>query len=249
MPSSFKNKPSSFDIVGDIIILNKEVKSPKKVVKELLKIHKHVKTVLLKTGNYQGKFRTPKLKVIYGENKKTTVHKENKVILKLNVEKCYFSQRTASERLRIAKQIKPKESILVMFSGTAILPLVIEKNAKPKEITSIELNPIAHKYAEENLKINKSKIITLIKGDVADVLPKIRKRFDRILMPLPKDSLTYLELAKSKLKKQGTIHLYIFGEEKDISLLKKQYKAKKIIKCGQVSPRVYRLCIEINKFI
>lgn len=244
----FKKKPEtihSFDIVGDIIILNKEVKSPKKIAKELLKRHKHVKTILVKTGKYQGKFRTPKLKLIYGENRKTTIHKENKVILSLDVEKCYFSQRTASERLRIAKEVKPKESILVMFSGIAAFPLVIEKNAKPKEITAIELNPIAHKYAEENLKLNKSKIIKLIKGDVAEILPKLRKRFDRIIMPLPKDSLSYLVLAKSKLKKKGIIHLYIFGEEKNISSLKKQYKAKKIVKCGQASPRVYRLCIDL----
>jgi len=250
MFSLFKKKvvlPSSFDIVGDIIILNKEVKHLKQIAKELLKRHKHVKTVLLKTGTYQGKFRTPRLKVIYGENKKITIHKENKVTLTLNVEKCYFSQRTASERLRIAKQIKPKESVLVMFSGIAAFPLVIEKNANPKEILGIEINPIAHKYAEENLKLNKSKKIKLIRGDVIDVLPKIRKKFDRIILPLPKDSLTYLPLAKSKLKKNGTIHLYVFGEEKDIPLLKKQYKTRKIIKCGQASPRVYRLCVEINR--
>ena len=244
----FKRKiklPSSFDIVGDIIILNKEIKHPKKTAKLLLKQHKNAKTILLKTNKYQGKYRTPTLKHLAGEKRKTTTHKENNIILNLDVEKCYFSQRTSSERLRIAKLTK-KEDILVMFSGIAVFPLVIEKNSNPKSITAIEINPIAHKYAKENLKLNKSKKIKLIQGDVTKVLPKLKK-FNRIIMPLPKTAKDYLELAKSHLKPKGTIHLYLFDEEKNIESLKKLYKTKKITKCGQYAPRIYRLCLEIKQ--
>tara|TARA_Y100000310_G_scaffold313152_1_gene361154 strand:+ start:816 stop:1559 length:744 start_codon:yes stop_codon:yes gene_type:complete len=238
-------KPSSYDVVGDIIILNKKIS--KRSAKQLLKENKHVKTILFKTNKYQGKFRTPTLKHILGEKKKTTLHKENNITLKLDVEKCYFSQRTATERLRIAKLVK-KEDILVMFSGIAPFPLVIEKNSSPKSITAIEINPIAHKYAQENLKLNKSKKITLIKGDVTKELPKLKK-FNRIILPLPKTAKDYLELAKTHLKPKGTIHLYLFDEEKNIEKLKTTYKTKKITKCGQYAPRIYRLCLDLKPLI
>ena len=72
-----------------------------------------------------------------------------------NVEKVYFSPRLATERLRIAKLVKKNESVLVMFSGSGAYPLVIAKNSNPNIIYGIEVNPIAHKYAEQNIFLNK----------------------------------------------------------------------------------------------
>ena len=142
-----------------------------------------------------------------------------------------------------------------MFSGSGIYPITIAKNTKSREIYGIEINPIAHKYALENLKLNKIKNIKLIKGDVKKVLPKINKKFDRIIMPLPKGAEHFLSLALSKIKKKGITHFYSFAQEDNydniINLInneckksKKQCKILKITKCGQFSPRVYRLCID-----
>lgn len=166
--------PSSFDVVGDILIFSdfpKElVKKEKTIGKIILENYLHIKTILKKTKKYSGKFRTPKLKVIAGENKKKTIHKENNVLLKLDVEKVYFSPRMSSERKRVADLIKPNESILVMFSGAAPYPLVIAKNTKCKEVYGIEINPIAHRYALENIKKNKlENKIKLFLGDVRKI--------------------------------------------------------------------------------
>jgi tRNA (guanine37-N1)-methyltransferase len=244
--------PKSYDVVGDILIFSdfpKELKKKEKEIGEyLIKNIKNVNVIAKKTKFYSGKFRTPKLKILAGEKRKETIHKENGVKIKINPEKAYFSIRSSTERLRIAKLIKKSESVLVMFSGVAPFPLTIAKHSKAKEIYGIEINKHAHKYAKENIKLNKFSNIKVFKGDVKKILSKLNKKFDRIIMPLPKTSEEYLDLALRHLKPKGNIHLYIFEKEENFKKLKEKYKKynPKIIKAGSPSPGNYRVCLDLN---
>ncbi len=235
---------NAFDVVGDIAIFSdfpEELKKKEKLMgKLILENYKHVKVVMEKVKEYSGKYRLPKFKIISGENRKETIHKENMVRIKVNPEKCYFSARLGNERLRISKLVKPNECILVMFSGVGVYPVVISKNSEAKEIYGIEINPNCHKYALENLKLNKISNVKLYLGDVKKVIKKINKKFDRILMPLPKSAENYLDLIKGRLKKKGIVHFYDFALESEIpksciEKVKKVYPNAKIlnvIKCG-----------------
>ena len=255
--------PSSFDMVGSIIIFSdfpKELKKKEKIIGQaILKNFKHIRSVYKKTKKYSGTFRTPKLELIAGEDKKETEHKESNARIRLNVEKVYFSPRLSEERKRIFSQIKKGESILVMFSGSGIYPIVIARNTNAGEIYGIELNPTAHKYALENIKLNKASNVKLFAGSVKKVLPKIAKKFDRIIMPLPKGAEGFLGLALDKIKKSGIIHFYSFSEEnkyEDITKIiengcknqKKKCKILSIKKCGQSSPGVFRVCVDFKVF-
>ena len=245
--------PSSFDIIGDIALFNDFPsalrKKEKLIAKTLMSLNPHIKVVAKKTGKFSGKHRTPKITIIAGEKRKETMHKENGCLLKLNIEKCYFSPRLSTERLRIAKLVKKEESILVLFSGVAPYTCVIAKNAQPKEIVGIELNKIAHRYALANVQKNKLTNIKLYQGDIRKVLPTIKKKFERIIMPLPKDSPTYLDLALKKLKPKGTIHLYLFMHEKEFLSIKKHYqqcfKKVSLVRCGVFAPHVLRMCLDL----
>ncbi|MBW2995410.1 class I SAM-dependent methyltransferase family protein [Candidatus Woesearchaeota archaeon] len=247
--------PSAFDVVGDIAIIEikKELEKKEKIIGEaLLGLHINLKVVLKKSGIHEGEFRTQKLKVISGEKRKETIYKESGVKLKLDVEKVYFSERLGSERLRIAKQVLTGESILVMFSGCAPYPLVISKNSGAKEIIGIEKNPLAHHYGLINIKLNKVKNVKLLKGDVKDIIPKLKEKFDRIIMPLPKSAEDFLEYALSAAKKGTIIHFYDFQNKTDfprksIEKIRKKienFKVIKAVKCGQYSPGKYRVCID-----
>lgn len=251
--------PTSFDILGDILIFSdfpaKLEKKEKIIGKKILNFFRNVKVVCKKTGKYSGKFRTPKLKIIAGQRRKETTHKENNIKVKLHVEKVYFSSRLAHERERINKLVKKEEDVLVMFSGCGVYPLNIAKNTAAKEIYGVEINPIAHKYGLENIKLNKVNSIKLFLGDVNNVLPKIRKKFDRVLMPLPKSAGDFLVLALSKVKKNGILHFYDFLHENDFKESKKKVKAAckqnrrtcKILnftKCGQFGPGKFRVCVD-----
>ena len=245
--------PSSFDIIGSIAVLSEKTQKPKQVAKELLKKFKNLETIAIKTGIHYGKYRLQKTKILAGKKTKTTLHKENNCIFKLNIDQTYFSQRLSNERLRISNLVKGNESILVMFSGIAVYPITISKLSKPKEIYAIEINPKAHKFAEENLKLNKIDNIKLFQGDVTTLLPKIKKKFDRIIMPLPRDAGSFLNLAIKKLKKNGTIHFYDFQNLENIpkaSIQKIKFhcnpKILKVIKVGQYSPQKFRLCVDFQ---
>jgi len=233
---------TSFDTIGNIVIFSEEFKGIKDKAEELLKL-KNIETVGVKTKFHSGTYRTRKIKIISGKRKKETAHKENNVIVKLNVETCYFSPRLSNERLRISKLIKKDEEVLVVGSGVGIYPLNFSKNSKAKEIIGIEINPKAHKYALENLKLNKVDNIKLYNGDAKKILSKIRKKFDRIVIPMPSNSEEYLDLIKNKLKPKGIIHLYTF-DNKEIDL--KDFKVKKRIKCGSFGPGKFRICLDLS---
>jgi len=156
-----KTIPRSYEVIGDILIFSdfpKELRKKEKEVGEyFIKNFKNITTVAKKSKKFSGKYRTLKLKIMAGEKKKETTHRENGILIKVNPEKAYFSSKLSNERLRISKLIKKNESVLVMFSGVAPYPLVFSKNSKAKEIFAIESNKNAHKYAEYNVKLNKIK--------------------------------------------------------------------------------------------
>ncbi len=254
--------PTGFDVVGDIAIFADMPDvlegREKEIANALLALQKNIRVVCKKTGQYAGKYRTPRLKILAGQRRKETVHKESGVRLKLHVEKVYFSARTGTERLRIAKQVRTGEEILVMFSGCAPFCSVLSKNAAPKHIVGIEINPVAHQYGLENVRLNKLTNVELRCGDVRDIVPKLKKKFDRILMPLPKSAEDYLALALRAARKGTIIHFYDFLREEDIPAAavakidaacrkaKKKYKVARSCRCGQFSPATFRVCVDFE---
>ena len=254
--------PRTQEVVGEILILEipEELKSKEKIIAEAyLKVNKHLSTVVKKSDIHTGQFRTRKVTVLAGKKTKETIHHENGIELKLHLERTYFSARSGSERLRIANLVKPGEEVLVMFSGAAPYPLVIAKNSEAKQVYGIELNPAAHTYAMENVLLNNLQDrVTIMHGDVKHKIPPLKKKFDRIVMPLPKTGEQFLDLALLKAKKGAVIHLYSFLEENEINSYAKKVKeiCKKLgdsvkilrkVKCGQFSPGTFRVCLDLKK--
>ncbi len=251
----------SFDVVGSIAILEipRELKKKEKIIAdEILNLHKNIKTVVKKEGAHKGVFRLQKAKHVSGEKTKETIHKENGVMIKLDIEKVYFSPRLSGERLRIAKQVKKGEKVLVMFSGCGPYPVVISKNSEAKEIIGIELNKKAHEYALTNSKLNKTKNVKLIHGNAKDSAKLAKGKFDRIVMPLPKNAKSFLKEATDLIKKKGIIHYYDFLDEQKIpeegvknirnacEKAGKNFKLISVVKCGQLAPRAYRVCFDFQ---
>lgn len=253
--------PRSQEIVGSILILEipGELKKKEKLIAEAyLQANKHISTVVKKSDIHTGTFRTRKVTVLAGKKTKETVHHENGIEIKLHLERTYFSARSGSERLRIAKMVKPGEQVMVMFSGAAPYPLVIARNSKAKHVYGVELNPLAHNFAVENVQLNSLQDrVTILHGDVRHKIPPLKMKFDRIVMPLPKIGEQFLDLALLKIKKKGMIHLYSFLEEKDIPAYARKvreicaklgYRIKILrkVRCGQFSPGTFRVCFDLK---
>ncbi len=252
---------ADYDIIGNIAIIKSEGKTKTqklKQAKELLK-KPSILTVLEKSTEIKGRLRTFKTKYVAGEKTKETIHRENNCNFKLNVETCYFSPRQSSDRKLIASKIKKKDDVLVMFSGISAYPIVIWKTKKPKNITAIEISRECNKYAKLNKQLNKipDDQLTIIQGDVKKQIPKIKKKFDTILMTRPNLKTTFLEQAL-KVSKKGTRIFYHgfchIDDLKDLKenllteakTLKRKIKITKTAKAGDIAPFKFRWRIEIK---
>jgi tRNA (guanine37-N1)-methyltransferase len=250
-----------FEVVGDIAIIEipSEVENlEKSIAWNLKRIHKNINVVVKKGEKVKGKYRLRKSEVLVGENRTETIHKESGVQIKININKSYFSSKMGAERLRISKQVKPNENILVMFSGVGPAGLVLAKQNPTTQITMIELNPSAVKLAKDNIKLNKlEKRVVQIKGDAKKEVPKLKEKFNRIIMVLPETAHEFLPEALKVAKKNCTIHLYQFKHEDDvkkrtselkqlIEKLGRKVKSIQPIRSGYFAPKINRYCFDIS---
>ncbi|MFH1306842.1 MAG: class I SAM-dependent methyltransferase family protein, partial [Candidatus Micrarchaeota archaeon] len=208
---------SSFDIMGEIAVLEIPLhlqKREKEIANLILTGNKNIKTVAKKIEGTGGKYRIRPVETIAGKKITKTICGESGCKFLIDINKAYYTPRFGSERLRIAKLVKEGENILVLFAGICPYPVVIEKNAKEnvEKIIAIELNPHAHKFALQNIKLNKCKKIIAVKGDAEKELKKKKYKnwADRVIMPHPSESLKFLPLALNSAKNNGLIHLYAF---------------------------------------
>ena len=247
---------TSFDTIGSIAVLeiDDELLSKKKQIADaVLNLNKNIKTVVRKSSSHEGIFRVQSYEYLAGIRSFKTVHKESGIVLSFDISKTYFTPRLANERLRIAKLVKEDEKVLVMFSGIGIYCFIISKYSKPKEIYGVEINPDAYRYAEKNLVLNKIDNVKLLCGNVKNVVPRLKKKFDRIIMPSPTNAAEYLNVAIASLKSRGFIHLYSFVEDnkveeliEDLKLRLSNIKVLKVTNCGQNSPNSHRVCIDLK---
>ncbi|MEM7825657.1 MAG: class I SAM-dependent methyltransferase family protein [Candidatus Aenigmatarchaeota archaeon] len=262
--------PSSFDIVGSrekaiaIVEIPEELKDKQEIIaKTIMKLHKNIKTVLKKASERKGKERIREYELIAGDANTEVIHKEYGYFIKLDPQKVYFSPREATERQRIAEQVKAGENVLVMFSGVCPYPLAIfKKQPKVGKVVGIEINPEAHKYAEENVKLNKAeKKILPILGDVKKVCPENYGKFDRVVMPLPLGAESFLDIAIKCLRLEGgIIHFYSWGNENDLyaralkliernaKKLKKKFEVLDKRKVLPYKPKTYKVCIDFKVY-
>lgn len=256
-----KQIAQGFDVIGNIGIIkfdrDVKLKDKKEFALFFLKEHKNVRTVLEKSEKIKGRLRTPTTKFISGEKTKEALYKENNCVFRLNIDSCYFSPRLASERKEVALQVKKNENVLVMFGGVAPFAIVIAKLSKAKKIVSVELGRECCKYALENVKRNKLNNTFILQGDVRKVLPKLREKFDRIVMPRPNLRDNFLDVAFSVVKKGGIIHYYGFypenekGEmteliEKEALRAHRKIKILNIKKAGEIGARKYRFRVDLK---
>ena len=231
----------SYDIIGDIAIIRipDALKHRSKIIAEaIIQTQRRVKTVLCQATPVSGNFRLRRLEWVAGEKKTETVYKEYGCLFKVDLERCYFSPRLSYERMRITQQVQPGEIVVNMFSGVGCYSIIIAKNSVAEKIYSIDINPAAVRYMQENVKLNKvgGRVIP-IQGDAKNVIKEsLQNVADRVLMPLPKRAYEYLDYAVLALKSTGgRIHYYDFEHAKKGESPVEKVKAKVVERLRNLS--------------
>ncbi|MDI6825883.1 MAG: class I SAM-dependent methyltransferase family protein [Candidatus Aenigmarchaeota archaeon] len=248
--------PSSYQKIGNIVIINlkRELwKYDKKIGITILEKIPDTKTVCRRKGFITTRYRKPALKVIAGEKKTETVHKEHGILYKLDVNEIMFAKGNLDERKRISKLVKKDEVVVDMFAGIGYFSIPLAKTSKPK-VYSIEINPKAYHYLLENIKLNKveDKIVPLL-GDCVIEIPKLGRIADRVIMGLLPSCKEYLMDAMKVVKPNGIIHYHgtakdwreLFGDIKtaaDIEGFKVELIGK--IRVKSYAPKVYHWVLD-----
>lgn len=227
-PSEIEALRTSFDTIGDIVILEipENLEDKKQLIGDAaLKFTKR-KSIYMKKSAIKGTTRIRDLEFLSGEDNPITIHKEHGARLKLNVRSVYFSPRLATERKRVMENVNDGERILDMFCGIGPFPIVIARN-KNVDIVAVDINPEAIKYLDENIELNKlNGCIETFCGDVREVTESFNLKFDRIIMNLPGLAYTFLDVAVDLIEDDGIINYYEFSDsyEQGINRLKNACK-------------------------
>ncbi|MGI0064668.1 MAG: class I SAM-dependent methyltransferase [Nitrosopumilaceae archaeon] len=253
---------SAFDQIGDIIIVRipDSLLSKKKIIGEtLLEQVKTAKSVFYQSSSVEGDFRTRDLEILAGVDKTETEYKEFGCRFIVDVEKAFFSPRLSTERDRIAELVQDGEIVINMFGGVGMFSIIASKRKKCT-VYNIDINPIAAKLCEKNMKLNKlvGKVIS-IHGDAAKIIEEqLSDQGDRVLMLLPERSDEFLNSAILATKSNGIIHYYshIHADEKsqaaklsekhylDTTPIKSKILNSKIVRA--VGPRYYQTVVDVR---
>jgi len=197
-----------------------------------------------------------------------------------NITRCGFN--TVDDVLRIAKKVELKNLCIdiahyyVTYKDTDTMVAAIKKVQK-KYNTYFHVSDSDGKTDAMDIgkgKIDFKKILPLINKGVTEVRSKDemhpiemlhsyetlehkQKKFDRILMPLPKSAEDFLDTALKAAKKGTIVHFYDFLREAEFHLAhekidkackknKMRYKIVNTVKCGSHAPYVFRICVDFK---
>lgn len=257
---------NSFDIVGKIAIIKliePSIKTLSIIAAEIMNHHKSITTVLAQSSPVAGDYRTRRLIYLAGENTTSTVYKESGCLFSVDLEKCYFSPRLSGERKRIAQLIDPNEVIINMFAGVGCFSIIIARKVPSAKIFSIDINPVAIQYMEENIRLNRvfNRVLPLF-GDAKTIIYEtLQGLADRVIMPLPEKASEYLSSAISALKPAGGwIHYQSFEHsnknenpletakikiEKQLSSLNVNFEIKLLREIRKVGPNWHQIVADV----
>lgn len=245
-----------------IIKLHPKLEPYSKEIAEIIpQILPSVKAVWNRRGEIEGQYRQPMgLIHLWGDKSTEIIITENNVRYKFDFTKIMFAKGNATERNRIPKKVQKGDLIIDMFTGIGYFSLGMAKTRLPRKIYSIEWNPTAFKYLQENIKLNRVEdIIEPIFGDCREIVPDLAAKgikADKIIMGLLPEPVDAIPAALTAVKPEGTLIIYegvdkkhstrLFDEFSEIAR-KNGYDCKLVEKriVKNYKPHEYHVVVEI----
>lgn len=204
----------AYEVIGDVVIIDQYENDAQRIASALMR-HKKIKTVLQAASAVGGEYRTRELTFLAGEKRTETLYRENGCRYLLDVSMVYFTPRLATERMRIANQVKDGDKVVDMFAGVGPFSILIAKKFPASHVIAIDKNPVAIKYLKENVRLNKVKNVEVRGGDAREEIRGVSGA-DHIIMNLPHSGIDFLDAAFGAIKKGGFIHFYAITHEDDL---------------------------------
>lgn len=201
--------PSSFDVIGDIAVLKipEELHDHRREIADAILAWNAKIKVVAQDHGVAGALRVRTLEILAGEKRTTTVHLEHGLRYRVDVARAYFSPRLATERLRIAEQVRPGETVADPFAGVGPYAILIAKRRQSSRVHASDVNPVAVGLLRQNVSANRASSVDVREGDARAILERIGP-VDRVILDLPHTSMDFLPDAMRALGPRGTVHAY-----------------------------------------
>jgi tRNA (guanine37-N1)-methyltransferase len=175
--------------------------------------HKNVRTVLKKASAISGTYRLREFKIVAGEHRTTTIHKEYGCQFAVDVAKAYFSPRLSNEHNRIASLVQKSETIVDLFAGVGPFSILIAKCNPDVKVYAVDINPAAIEFLRKNIRLNRveNRVFPLL-GDAKQIVEnQLFGVADRIIMNLPEKAMDFIDTTCKAVKPTGgVVHYYEF---------------------------------------
>jgi tRNA (guanine37-N1)-methyltransferase len=206
--------PRAFDVVGDVVLIRipESLRSHGAAVGgALLAFVPGARVVALDLGVH-GEARLRRLERLAGVGPWTTVHRENGVLLDVDLERAYFSPRLAREHAGVAALVAIGERVIDFACGVAPFGVPIVRDGRAREVVAVDLNPRATELAERNLRRvgdpDRFRVVT----DTLERFAPSAGPCDRAILNLPHGGVKYVPTVGATVARGGTLHYYELTE-------------------------------------
>jgi len=197
--------PRHYERIGDVVLLRlpPELGDRRREIAAMFADVLAAKAVLLDRG-VRGPWREPDVELAFGRDTET-VHVEDGVRFKLDVARVMLSSGNVAERMRMGRIVRPGETIVDLFAGIGYFALPMAVHGKPARVVACEVNPVAFRYLEENVRLNRAACVEPRLGDCRQTAPA--GVADRIVMGYL-DGEAYLDVAMRAARDACVLHYH-----------------------------------------
>jgi tRNA wybutosine-synthesizing protein 2 len=196
--------PSGWERIGEVIVLrlSPAARGWEAAIGRATADVLGARTVVEDRSGVHGPFRTPDVRVLWGEGTET-VHAEGGVRFLLDVAQVMLSSGNVAERVgALAGRLEPGQIVVDLFAGIGYFSLPVARRFPQSTVYACEANPIAFRYLVENVRINRVANVVPHAGNCRKVAP--RGIADWVLMG-HFDAPRFLDVAFECLREEGTI--------------------------------------------
>ncbi|TAJ44748.1 class I SAM-dependent methyltransferase [Methanofollis fontis] len=244
---------SGYTVIGDIAVI--QISEPlqpfrHEIAEAICSANHAVRRVIQKRSKLEGEWRVAHLEHLVGEGS-LTLHHEFGFTYRLDLAEVFFNPRLASERMRVAAEVRSGERVFIPFCGVG--PFAVPAAAKGADVVGIELNPDACRWFIENIRLNRvADRVQIIRGDVRRLPLCSEGGFDRAIVPTPYGLDTCFPYCARMVRNGGTVHFYTFRTPEEIEGLtahfrSEGYDVRSTRRCGNVAPGVSRWVFDLVK--
>lgn len=203
--------PSSFDIVGDLVVLKVPSslrEHEREIARAILEAHPALRGVFADDG-VEGPHRVRRLRPLAGVGRTRAVHVEYGARFHVDLATAFFSPRLANEHKRIADAVLPGETFVDATAGVGPFSILAARRRVDARIVAIDVNPAAVALLRENVAANRvDDRVRTVEGEAERVLPDVVP-FHRAVVNLPHSGEAILAKAWAHVSSPGTLHYLV----------------------------------------